>query len=640
MKCYLYVFFIICPSLVIAYETGTHSIISNFAVQASVLVEDIELLSDLGFDVTARDAFLPSLVPANPDGTDPDTFAWVGNTSIIRIITGGAVMEDAGKRSRHHFYDPQNGGSSGIAGHRSPDWILESIVQPVTGRSVPVTLPGQEYSYRDALEYYYQSQVLTDENDRRLLAGLMFRSLGHVIHHIQDMTQPQHVRNDGHCDATSNFPGVALICFFLGQHNPSFYERYTGQRIQSIDLSEVEAIPEGINTARDFWDNSSGSGAAQLTSLNFVSDGTNFINQAGRDLIQHPAYPAPMPLQELVPVELSRLLLNDPLISSLDRHAILQRTGCSVDPGGECLVNFIQSRGVSAGVEGQTVNNERASTVSIFDEELRTRNIEISNPFLPGFTISRLVMLNRYNFESAYPLLLPLAVSYSSGLIDHFFRGRLKFTESRVLDNQTTLLTFQNVSTAGNDLQPGHFELYYDSQGGARMSLQFNHHSGDFPVKAGDMITLEVEIPEDVDKDLLKPYVLIFDAREGQIGTDPGIAATRFMVEEPGRVSALLNGVFVCPEKIFGIRVSFPEQPENNGQVVLRGAESSTRFDFRDVRPGHAEVKDEARWKHGFDIATGEYQYEVTYNFPEAEINTCIAPSLGPWLEGERVTVE
>ena len=236
MKSYLYVFYILSPLSVLAYETGTHSILSTLALQNSALEADNELLRDLGFDITTRDAFLPALVPANPDGNDPDSSVWINSTSIVRVMTAGAVMEDAGKRSRHHFYDPQHGGRAGAAGHRSPDWILESIVHPVTGQAIAVTLPGQEYSYRDAIEYFYQSQTLSVEEHRRINAGLMFRSLGHVIHHIQDMTQPQHVRNDAHCDATTDFPGIALICFFMGQHNPSFFERYTTQRIRAVTL--------------------------------------------------------------------------------------------------------------------------------------------------------------------------------------------------------------------------------------------------------------------------------------------------------------------------------------------------------------------------------------------------------------------
>jgi hypothetical protein len=640
MKNYLCAILIICPVYLGAYETRSHSILTTHAVQESVLDTDPELLPDLGFDFTTRDAFLASLVPANSDGSDPDTAAWLSKTSIIRVISGGSVMEDAGKRSRHHFYDPQNGGSSGTAGLRSADWILETVVHPVTGVPAPVTLPGQEYSYRDALEYFYQSLTLADDQTRRIFAGLMFRSLGHVVHHLQDMAQPQHVRNDAHCDATSDFPGIALFCLFLGQHNPSFFEKYTNQRINSIDLGNRIELPGGIRTVRDFWDNVSGSGAAQLTSLNFVSDATNFQSQDGISFKSHPGYPSPMPLQDLVPVELSQLLLEDTFMTPAIRQAILRRTACSFDPEKDCIVNFIQSRGTGEGNQAHVLSNPRSSSISIFDEELRSRNIEINDPFLPSFIIKRLITLNRYNFESIYPFVLPLAVSYSTGLIDHFFRGRLEFIENKVVDNHSTLITVRNVSTPGTDFRVGNFELYYDSESGVRKAMQYSVHSGELPLKVGDTLILRTKIPEDVDESASRPYFVIFDARAGQIGPEPGIAVSRFQLLKLGRVSSLLSGVFVCPEKIFGIRISFLQQPEHNGQVLLRGNESSAQLDFHDVQMGVAAIKDEARWMHGIDESTGEYVYEVTYNFPQAEINTCLAPSLGPWRGGEGVTAE
>ncbi len=640
MKYYRYTILIFFPLYVGAYETPTHSILTTQAVQASVLDIDPDFLPDLGLDFTTHDAFLPSQVPANPDGTDPDSSAWLGRTSIIRIISGGAVMEDAGKRSRHHFYDPQNDRGSGSAGHRSPDWILESVVLPHSNLTVQVTLPGQDYSYGDALGYFYESLTLSDEYNRLINAGLLFRSLGHVIHHIQDMVQPQHVRNDAHCDATTNFPGVALLCLLAGQHNPSFYEKYTNQRISSMTLAHPGVFPEGMQTVRDFWDNASGSGAAQFTSFNFVSDATNFQSQDGEVLIPHPEYPSPVPLQELVSVELSQLLLDDPFLTPAARQLVLSRTGCRIDFKNECFVDFIQSRGIRGEGHGQSMNIMRASTISIFDEELRSRNIEVSNPDEPAFITRRLITLNRYNFEAVYPFLLPFAVSYSAGLIDYFFRGRLDVVNHGITDNLSTLITVQNISATGNHLQLGDFELYYDSIDGGRKKLPYSLQGNGVPVKVGDTVTLKTTLPDDVDNSIMKPYLVVFDGRQGRIGHEPGIAASRFQLPISGHVSAQLSGVFVCPQKIYGIRILFHQQPENDGRVLLRGVDSMAQFDFRNVQPGNAIVKDEARWRHGIDESTGGYIYEVTYNFPEAEINTCIAPSLGPWQLGEDVIAE
>jgi len=58
--------------------------------------------------------------------------------------------------------------------------------------------------------------------------------------------------------------------------------------------------------------------------------------------------------------------------------------------------------------------NPRASTYSIFNADL-TRRMLYSK-----FTI------NRFNVESAAEILIPRAVGYSAGMIDHFFRGKLE----------------------------------------------------------------------------------------------------------------------------------------------------------------------------------------------------------------------
>src|SRR5690606_6807050 len=88
----------------------------------------------------------------------------------------------------------------------SPDWILES--DGSIGRDHYAD-EEQKYSYSDARQYFYEA--LTDENNlsRSFSWGKTFRSLGQVIHHIQDMAQPQHVRNDAHIDRQYfNFIGV------------------------------------------------------------------------------------------------------------------------------------------------------------------------------------------------------------------------------------------------------------------------------------------------------------------------------------------------------------------------------------------------------------------------------------------------
>jgi hypothetical protein len=61
-------------------------------------------------------------------------------------------------------------------------------------------------------------------DERKGFFGKTFQTLGQVIHHTQDMAQPQHVRNDAHRDAI--FPCLIPGGLF-GFYSPSLYEKYT-----------------------------------------------------------------------------------------------------------------------------------------------------------------------------------------------------------------------------------------------------------------------------------------------------------------------------------------------------------------------------------------------------------------------------
>ena len=68
-----------------------------------------------------------------------------------------------------------------------------------------------------------------------------------------------------------------------------------------------------------------------------------------------------------------------------------------------CLMTFIRSRVNDAYRPSTSRDNEKASTLSIFDDQLTTYNN------------TRLYTLNRLNFDAAYEFLLPRAVAYSGG---------------------------------------------------------------------------------------------------------------------------------------------------------------------------------------------------------------------------------
>jgi hypothetical protein len=608
-----------------AYETITHRKFSNDSINISNLVQDPELLMSLGLilDANVNEDYFPSHVPADPNGADPNEPVFLEKTNIVRILIGGAVLEDAGSRSVHHFFDPQNGNVGGKVGHRSPDWALESIVTPNGGDEIRVTLPEQDYSYQDAQEYFYHALSLPYESDRRINFGLMFRSLGHVIHHLQDMAQPQHVRSDAHCDATTDFPGPAQLCFLFNFHNPSYYENYTNTRINDLSVLPI-SIPQ-FKTARSYWENTNESGIAQYTSKNFVSAGTNYFGNNVDMLASHPAFSNPVPLPEVITVDLADLLGGS-------EQTLLERLRCNII---ECRIDFIQNQVVDNQIAASTINT-RSSTLSIFDAELTARNVQQTYNFLPPS--NRLTSLNRFNFDSVYSYLLPRAIAYSTGLLNHFFRGRIDIESVGWFTDSSMMILAKNISATGNSFEDGRFEIYYDSADGVRKPVhEVTLVEGSMKMNVGDEQTLVAEYPDDLSEDSDNPFVLVFNGLDGKVGEESGIATTRFSRPPLGKVENLVRLGGECSGKLLTVRIFFEEQPQNDGRVSIQGGDSNRQFNFGDIPEGIEVIVGDSLYYHGIDTASGSYLYLVSNRIPKEGHNPCTSRDLGPWTEGEIV---
>jgi len=181
-----------------AYEPDTHKKLSLSAAANSVLVLPANnILSDFGLGTDIGLSTRSQQFP-NSNGLQK---------TIIELIQDGTDFEDNFPRSIQHFYDPisdkglQHPALSAFT-HKSPDWALEDTGQ----------ISGQNYSYADAMNAFYEALTLPTKTERDAKWGQVFETLGHVIHHIQDMAQPEHVRNDLHCDAAvpCGFPGALI----------------------------------------------------------------------------------------------------------------------------------------------------------------------------------------------------------------------------------------------------------------------------------------------------------------------------------------------------------------------------------------------------------------------------------------------
>lgn len=333
---------------------------------------------------------------------------------LLANMMKGADEEDNGVRPLWHFYNPLSG--EGLLGvfTSSPNWIIPGI-------------SNVAYSYANAVALYYAALTSNTTEARSVQAERLGQNLGHVLHHVQDMAQPQHTRNDAHCSAD--------LCYKSGYGNRSFYELGTDRRVRECVLnplapqcgiiqSDDSQIPYRANLrdplfskAWDFWanilDNADGlsSGLASITNSQFVSQGTNFQscnnNQIGICAPQGFANPAPKDMRR----ETLRIA-----ISFLD--------------GSIELTPIVGVKNLNT---GKYISSYNSITGQYF--------------------------LSDFNDQQANEYLLPRAIAYSAGLLNFFFRGQIeaKYSSGNV-----------QIRNIGADLPSGRLELLRDDSQGIR----------------------------------------------------------------------------------------------------------------------------------------------------------------------------
>ena len=462
-----------------AYGIDTHDSITQNAIANSVLGNDPTILARLGLRPSSDKA---QLFP-NSKGSFQD---------IVALFVTGVRVEDDFPRSLHHFFNPETNEPLNVrglaAGNTSPDWALEDK-REIGGT---IALDGQEFSYRDARLYLYRALTQSKKTERDRHFGLTFESLGHVIHHIQDMAQPQHVRNDQHLELET--PSETRLCLaslllcgnYLSIKNPSLCESYTDRVRETLPFDGYPAVySEGdrdtFNSPRKFWQTTNlypqlGKGLAEFTSQNFVSTGTNF-RRVNVDVMPHYKDQYDMDIQNLLP--------GTPLRGKM---------------------SFVRTD-VKDNLTGQTTVNPMASSFSIFDPDLKAAGRT------PTYTI------NRFNLDLQHAFLMPRAVGYSAGMINYFFRGSIDMVKDK--DAVSGYL----IRNLGAEPMSGRFALYYDAKGGERKPVMdaatgkplvwFTDEWGGTLAPQSDLRVLaRFETPADAETP--EEYILVFDGDMGE----------------------------------------------------------------------------------------------------------------------------
>jgi hypothetical protein len=454
-----------------AYEVRTHEELTKLAYSRSVLADPIASpLLEFGIEDPEKPRFR-----IRPIVEEESELA-----SARKVVSKGAHFEDVplwNGRFLRHFIDPQQAGigltvSGFPEAHPSPTWVLED--------QAPVG--GQEDSLKDALVHHWHALTLNTQEERDERLGVLLEILGRSVHHMQDMAQPAHTRNDAH-------PPFGIR---------DMYEAFTERRFVEQGIPIPSASPyhgaavdlHVFDTARKFWIND-GRGIAEFTSRNFVSMDTNFVEEAV-GFSEDPNHPLP------VPTGLTSVSLGELGIDALSFMPLI----------------FMKSQ-IHDAYSGASFGNERASTYSMFNAS--------GLPF-----VSPRMSLNRFNFEKNYEVLLPRAIAYSAGLINYYFRGRLE-VDQVVGSGQEVIVSIRNASAAEFPLhevpETYGFRLFYDARDGVRREIDLAQSSSDAAWPFDETREFSFLRPADVDARKEHPYVLVFD---GTVGTERGVAAVTF----------------------------------------------------------------------------------------------------------------
>ncbi len=427
-----------------------------------------------------------------------------------------AYDEDDGKRGLAHFFDAQNGGAPGSIAlnmfnpldaqicaylHQnfdliytskssiciygtpvtftskasSEDWILSDSslwqLSPFFHPDLPLfncdtenPVPSDAYcDYVLAKSQLVLALTAPSPLARQLAGTTLFFNLGHVLHHIQDQAQPQHVRNDSHCD----FP-ICQTFAQVGLPNalgaPSAYEAYTGVAVPaSIALftqlaangpMPLNVLPGATSSTptfalpTDFWStggtppNLFGIGMSEFASYNFLSVGTG-PTIGKNSLTPDPAHPQPSQFSQV-----------------LEEHVCTATVAGIPAPSGPELYltgSVIDQLGAGPATSGsyQSYSNVLLGTISAPSlSELATRGLSTN----PHWTATQ----NCVTYDRAMYLLVPQAIRYSAWFIDFMFRGSISAT----LTADGTLSITNN--SQSETLTGGYPQLYADDGSGVR----------------------------------------------------------------------------------------------------------------------------------------------------------------------------
>lgn len=343
----------------------------------------------------------------------------------LRVIewfenAGRQEDEPAYTRSFNHFHDPLQPWD--LAGFNK---TFKSSLVWAQDQGMVGSLLGGDWSWKRARDSFFKGLTSLDKTSREKHFSDAFRALGQIMHLIQDASVPAHVRNDPHIY-------IDLFGRKIGKYH---YESWVQDNLAKINLSPVSfdksiftfspdplaPIPIANLFDTNQYDGTNlgmttGSmiGITEYTNANFFSEGTVFQN-----------YPHPTYLDtNYFSIDWKNPEVIDGEDGKQDRRIYIKK------------------------LEG-----ERLASLSYISYDCIQKGSDESCP----------LVLDEKVYEEYASKLIPRAVSYSAGLLDYFFRGKLQVTSIPIFyKNRLIYLRVKIKNLTPNEiLRDGVFTLTY-----------------------------------------------------------------------------------------------------------------------------------------------------------------------------------
>lgn len=475
--------FSLMPSETYAHEVNVHEAISSYAANGSPNLK--QFLKDIFGSAKGETANSP-VFPAyqgffSRRFTEGNAFVWIAE---------GAIRADDGLCFLNHFYSPLTNG--GLTDNSEGPWYLfgnqGSPLDSFTWASqkdVNGTAAQNKDTWQNARDYQFSALTGASKTDREKKFAHTFESIGQVIHLLQDLSQPSHTRNDNHYKKR-----------YIENYGKAHYDLFNFP-LDAI-VASLDWQNSGFTKLRDFWDRDLYTGASadalnndsgqQTLGLSEFSNG-NFLSE---DRLYTELFPWTFPYPSLSTSTNFDTLKTNPTDGV--RQVIL-RDGTSA--------NRIM---ISKTADGISVTNHAALSFLGY-KTLKT----LGKVDALGVSIADEMVLSEY-----HSILIPKAVSYSGGLIDYYFRGKLKIKLTWDEGQSRYKLSITNASS--QKFKGGAFTLYSDDQNGNRSTVVLNMAnpwSSESTLETDASVEATFQAPSGT----VAGYMLVY---KGTIGTDSG----------------------------------------------------------------------------------------------------------------------